>query len=281
MIIDPNCHLSKYTTIRLGGFCEGYFPENEKEFISIIQSFEEKGTPFQIVGRMSNVLPPDGRANKKIIFCEKLNDISYQGHSITLSPGVRFSRIIWRLHKDNKLFYPSLIGVPGMVGGMVYQNASCFEDEISSSFLSANIYSLEDRRVYRLNAKEMAFSYRTSILKQRKLVLLNATFSLQDGCAEQTIKNAVKKRRMTMPEGPSLGSVFLRKDNISVGFLLDRLGQKGREFGGIAVSQKHAGVLINKKNGTASDFKKAVIALQALIKEHYDFVPECEVEFLS
>ena len=281
MIIDNNCPLNMHSTIRLGGTCDGYFPENTKELTSLISKFREEGIEYCIVGRMSNILPTDEKAKAKVIFSDKLNDICYNGLSVTLSCGVRFSQAISRFSNDKKSLCPSLIGIPGMVGGMVCQNASCYDEEIASSFLYAELYSVTDNHIIRLNNEDMQFSYRTSILKTKKFILLNATFKVLDKDVRDIIHFVSEKRRKSMPLKPSLGSVFLRKDGISIGYLLDRLGQKGRRFGGISVSQMHAGVLINENHGTARDYRVAVSTLSELIFKTYGFIPEREVEFLS
>ena len=280
MFIDNNCLLSTHTTIRLGGRCHGFFPEKQEELVSLLSQFERQGTAYRIVGQMSNILPPDTYAQNKVIFTHKICDVKYQKDTITLSCGVKFSRLILGLCKDDKIFYPSLIGIPGLVGGMVCQNASCYGDEISSAFLWAELYSTKEKKIVRFDKSDMNFSYRSSVLKMRELVLLNATFAVRDGNASDIIKVAVQKRKAAMPQEPSLGSVFLRRQDVSIGYLLDRLGQKGRQFGGISVSKKHAGVLINHNGGTSSEYRLAVSVLQKLIQENYGFTPDTEVEFL-
>ena len=281
MLIDKNCPLSLHTSIRLGGLCEGYFPETESELISLLSDFETNGVPYRVVGRMSNILPTDHRAKQKVIFTERIKRVILKPGEVTLSCGVRFSRIIYALYKDKKMFYPSLIGIPGLVGGMICQNASCFGDEISSNFLFARVYSVHERKILSLNRDDMHFVYRSSLLKDRRCVLLDATFTISDGDATKTIHDAVRQRKSYMPEGPSLGSVFLRSNNCSIGLLLDRLGQKGRTFGGIAVSTRHAGILINTGKGTAKEYKEAVCDLQLLIQKNFGFIPQREIEYLN
>jgi UDP-N-acetylmuramate dehydrogenase len=230
---------------------------------------------------MSNILPTDTRPESKVVFCKKLSSYAIKGNQITLSCGVRFSPVVRMLQSDMKMFYPSLVGIPGTVGGMVCQNASCFDDEIASAFLQCRLLSLTDKRIIQLNREEMRFSYRSSILKDKRFILLDATFSLHDGDARSIMSRAIEKRKTVMPEGPSLGSVFLRENGISIGYLLDKLGQKGRKFGGIAISEKHAGILINQNKGTATDFKNAVSVLSDLIYQNYGFIPKLEVEYLK
>ena len=281
MIYINNYPLHTHSTIRLGGACEGYFPETECELIALIRTFEEDNIPYRIVGAMSNILPTDDKPKSNLVFCKRLCNVTYSGNKITLSCGVRLSRMIFRLAKEGKVLFPSLIGVPGLVGGMLVQNASCYDDEMASQFLSCRVYSITEKKIYRLTRKDMIFGYRTSILKKKPYILLDANFSVLDGDAIPRIHEVTQKRRKTMPEGPSLGSVFLRHNGMSIGYLLDKAGQKGRMFGDIAVSQRHAGVLINKGRGSARDYQGAVFHLSKIIEEHYGFKPICEIEFLS
>ena len=280
MIIDKQCSLAAHSTIRLGGVCEGYFPENEAELIGLVEEFENRGIEYLVVGNMSNILPTDGKASSKVIFCERIRDITVSFSMISLGCGNRMSSVILSLAKDQKVLLPSLVGIPGMVGGMVAQNASCFGEELASSFVYATLYSALDKKVIRLNREEMGFAYRTSILKREKMVLLNAAFDISDGNAISTIESVRKRRQATAPEGPSLGSVFLKHNDMSIGRLLDELKQKGRSFGGISVSRKHAGVLINSGCGTASEYKEAVFALQEIVRQNYGFVPQREIIYL-
>ncbi len=67
---------------------------------------------------------------------------------------------------------------------------------------------------------------------------------------------------------------------IAAGWLIDRLGWKGKEYGGAAVHEKQALVIINKNNARPGD----IIQLSKLIREdvmkHFDIELETEVVFV-
>ena len=285
MSLQPiaNFDFSCRSALRVGGKCEAYFPESNDELICLIDRFYKDRTPFKIVGRASNLLAKDGLLKTKVIFTDHLNAVSPIDNGVCLGAGTRFSRIIFRMAKEGKSLLPELIGVPGSVGGMVCQNASCYHREISDCFRSARVYDPEQKCVLRLSRDEMKFSYRDSILKKRDYILLDAEFSFLNNGSDpiSIIREVTKKRRARAPEGPSLGSVFLRHENRSVGELLDHLGQKGRRFGGISVSCRHCGVLINKNNATCEDYLYAVNLLSQLVFSQYGFMPKTEIELLE
>ena len=62
-------------------------------------------------------------------------------------------------------------------------------------------------------------------------------------------------RKEKQPYGEfSLGSTFKRGRGFAPAKLIDEFGYKGAWRGNIQVSEKHAGFLINKGEGTAKDF---------------------------
>lgn len=271
------------SSIHIGGRCEAYFPESEYELLCLIDHFYQKRCPFKIVGRASNILASDHQIKTKIIFTERLSRKELIPNGVRLQSGVRMSREIYRFSKLGKNLLAQLIGVPGSVGGMIYQNASCFGREIAECFLRARVYDYVKQKIYIFSREQMAFGYRDSALKHQPLVLLDADFRFLSDVFEpmNIIRDVTKRRKKHAPEGPSLGSVFLKHEGISIGYLLDMLSQKGRRFGSIMVSMCHAGVLVNTGRGTQKEFKEAISALSNLIYSHYGFYPKEEIEYLE
>ena len=71
-------------------------------------------------------------------------------------------------------------------------------------------------------------------------------------------------RKANQPlEYPSAGSYFKRPEGHFAGKLIEDCGLKGESVGGAAVSEKHAGFIINLGGATYSD----VLALEEKIKE--------------
>lgn len=285
MSLQPICAFpfSSHSSVRIGGSCEAYFPDSTEEFLLLLDRFYQSDQPFKVVGRASNILACDGEIRTKIIFTERLCSVVPILGGVRMQTGARMSRVIYQAAKENKALLPELIGVPGSLGGMVYQNASCYGRELSEGFLRARLYDLNRREVMEYSLDQMKFGYRDSILKHSNLVLLDADFRFleEEKDCMKTIREVTKKRRMCAPEAPSLGSVFLKHEGISIGLLLDRLSQKGRRFGQLMVSGRHAGILVNLGGATYKDFKDAIAELSRLIFIHHGFYPHCEIEFLE
>lgn len=73
-----------------------------------------------------------------------------------------------------------------------------------------------------------------------------------------------EKRRLKQPlEYPSAGSTFKRPEGGYAGTMIDQAGLKGLSIGGAAVSEKHAGFVINTGSATPED----IIALIEEVKK--------------
>ncbi|TAN57078.1 UDP-N-acetylmuramate dehydrogenase [Patescibacteria group bacterium] len=75
--------------------------------------------------------------------------------------------------------------------------------------------------------------------------------------------------------------VIIKNGYISAGFLIDRLGLKGKKIGGIQISEIHANFLINTGSATAED----VVIMMSLIKEkirnHFDIQLQEEIQTIG
>lgn len=73
---------------------------------------------------------------------------------------------------------------------------------------------------------------------------------------------------------------FSDKTSVPAGFLIDRLGFKGKKIGGAQISERHANYFINTGGASADD----VLVLTAMVKEkiqnHYGIFLEREIHLL-
>ncbi|MDR2091138.1 MAG: UDP-N-acetylmuramate dehydrogenase [Clostridiales bacterium] len=177
-------------------------------------------------------------------------------------------------------------GIPGTVGGGVYMNAGAYGGEIGRVLEFCDVLEVGSGRVIRLKNGESEFSYRSSVFQRRvgEYVVLRAYFALECGDAAK-IKdkmNEFKKRRAeSQPKEPGLGSVFKRIDGVIPAILIDKAGLKGYNIGGAAVSDKHAGFIINSRGASSSDFIALKERIKAVVYEKYGIKLVEEIEILE
>ena len=160
-------------------------------------------------------------------------------------------------------------------------NAGAYKQEVKDTLVSAKYLDENGNIVEKLN-DELELGYRTSMFENKPYIILEATFKLENGDAEEIEKKieemTISRREKQPIEYPSAGSTFKRKGDIITAKLIDECGLKGYTIGGAAVSLKHAGFIINKNNATAKD----VLKLVKLVKErvYAKFNIEIELEML-
>lgn len=135
-------------------------------------------------------------------------------------------------------------------------NAGAYGGEICQVCKQAAVMDMNGD-VSLLSSDEMGFSYRRSRLEEEPGIVLYADFSLTPKPAEQIkahMQELMVKRKTSQPlEYPSAGSAFKRPVGGYAAALIDQAGLKGFRVGGAAVSQKHAGFVVNLGNATAAD----------------------------
>ena len=140
----------------------------------------------------------------------------------------------------------------------------------------------EEGKVTELPAEELGLGYRTSIIPEKRYIVLGAVISLTEGKKEEIkaqMDDLRQKRVSKQPlEYPSAGSTFKRPEGYFAGKLIQDSGLKGFTVGGAQVSEKHSGFVINKGNATAADVMELIRQVTAKVKEDTGVTMEPEVK---
>ena len=129
------------------------------------------------------------------------------------------------------------------------------------------------------------FSYRYSIFKEKKAVIIGAKFRFKYGNKEEIEKrmkeNFISRKTKQPIEYPSAGSTFKRGKDFITAQLIDECGLKGLCVGGAQVSEKHAGFVINKGGATAADVIELMEIIKQKIYNKYKKEIELEIEIVG
>jgi UDP-N-acetylmuramate dehydrogenase len=172
--------------------------------------------------------------------------------------------------------------IPGTVGGAVYGNAGAHGGDTQGSLLVAEILQQgKDRQNW--PCKKLAYAYRSSILKRQNLqaVILSATFSCVPE-SPQTVQDQMQQythhRRRTQPPGASMGSMFKNPVGDYAGRLIEAAGLKGKQIGGVKVSDVHANFFVNTEHATAQDIWQLAQFVQEKVYQQFNVQLELEIE---
>ncbi len=259
------------------------YPKNRGELLCLLSFVHANGIPYKVVGNMSNILPPDGNWEICLISTKRLRAIYYEHDMAVAECGVPLS-LLCRTMPTYGLVPPSaLVGIPATVGGAVYQNAGAYGVCISDRLASVDLYDPREDRVVRVDRAQLSFSYRSSDISARGILLSAAITGAEGNVAEsQAAMHEVScRRRESQPSELSLGSVFLRVGDVSAAYYIETLGLKGYRIGGAVVSQKHAGFIINEGNATAKDFRSLIEFIRSRVGEQFGIALRTEIEIIE
>ncbi len=277
--------ISKNSSIKIGGIADiALLPDSSEKMKSVLSYMQCNGIEYCVVGNMTNLLPRDERYSRVLLLTSKLDRYFVAEKLCVAEAGVVFSGLISKLARISLGGAEELYGIPGSVGGMIYGNAGAYGKSIGSIVESAEVFDSSRLETVQLGSEDLNFAYRHSILKDRRYILLSATFRFKYAATEEIrrrIKFIIEKRRYSQPYGePSLGSVFLRCDGIPISKLIDDLGLKGYKIGGAKVSEKHAGFIVNAGGATSADVKKLIDFLKDQIYLKYGLYAKEEIEYM-
>lgn len=251
-----NFSLKNASTFKIGGECAlAVFPKNEKELISALRLLDSVNVRTEIVGRGSNLLFADGRLDMALIFTSAVAGVKINGTEVYAECGASLTALSHNCAKGGLSGLEFACGIPGSVGGAVYMNAGAYGKSISEVLVSSIAYDRKSGCVEEIF--EHNFDYRHSVYMDRDLVCLGARLKLQEGDPESIkASNAelLDQRRQKQPLNlPSAGSYFKRPEGYFAGKLIDDLGLKGTRVGDAAISDKHAGFIVNLGNASFDD----------------------------
>ena len=132
-----------------------------------------------------------------------------------------------------------------------------------------------------LDNDTMEFSYRSSIIKDRPFVAVQAQMKLTPAPKEEIfakMEELNQRRREKQPlEYPSAGSTFKRPEGHFAGKLIMDAGLRGLRVGDAQVSEKHCGFIVNIGHATAEDVCELMDEIRYRVKKQLGVSLEPEV----
>ncbi len=280
-----NIPLAPHSSFRIGGNGEiGVFPKNAEQLALCLSAARRYGLKCYVIGKGSNILFGDRLIEGVFVFTEELDRIEISGECVYAEAGASLASLSARAADASLSGLEFARGIPGSVGGAVFMNAGAYGGQMSDIITSTTALNTESGEITKIN--EHLFSYRESIyMKDPALVCLSAELRLRSGESREIIEKMreyTAKRREKQPlEFPSAGSYFKRPEGYFAGKLIEDCGLKGLCVGGAAVSEKHAGFVINLGNATATDVLELEKRVIDTVYEKFGVTLEREVRVIK
>lgn len=251
--------MSAHTTFKVGGNARVMaFPKSEMEAAEIIKCCNENNIRFIPVGNGSNLLVSDNGIDACVIcFGSDFSEIRLlDDETIFAQSGASLMKLC-RFALQNELSgLEFAYGIPGSCGGAAFMNAGAYGGEMKDVLYKCTHID-KNGLTGELSEADLNLSYRHSAYYDNGCTITGLYLKLKKGSSKAIkakMDELLQKRKEKQPlEYPSAGSTFKRPEGYFAGALIEECGLKGKSIGGAAVSEKHAGFVINKGGATCSD----------------------------
>jgi UDP-N-acetylmuramate dehydrogenase len=285
LTMQKNVSLKNRTTFKIGGRAR-YFIEtrNEKDLISAVSLAKRKNLPFLILAGGSNVLVSDKGFKGLVI---KIGDAgrNIKDAKITAGAGTNLGKLSGLAVKESLTGFEWTAGIPGTLGGAIRGNAGAFGKSMSQNVQSVRVFDARSGKIKILKNKDCRFSYRNSVFKKNKnLVILSAILKLKKGNKKE-IKNRIGKclnyRKKSQPLNfSSAGSIFQNPEGRFAGELIERCGLKGKRIGQARISKTHANFIVNLGRAKAKDVGRLIRLAKKRVKGKFGITLKEEIEII-
>ena len=282
--VERDYPLARHTSFNIGGPAEFFVEAVQPELL--VAECHRRGVPYLLLGAGTNVLVADSGVEGLVIRCVN-REWRVDRNRVFAQAGLKMMRLA-RICADHDLTgFEWAIGVPGTVGGAVYQNAGCWGTELVEVLSAAEGICADGRR-YHWSPADLELGYRTSALRAGSLhgaVVAGVWLDLRRGdgqAARRQMAHWVAQRTRTQPiRSKNCGSVFKNPTGDSAGRLVEAAGLKGAGEGAAQVSEQHANFIVNRGGAMAADVDRLIRRIQLEVLERFGVALETEVELVG
>ncbi len=265
--------LAYHTTFRIGGPAECLVvPSSVDEIVSCVRSCLAHGLPYRIMGLGSDLLVSDeGVDDVVILVADNVSDLSVGPDGLLCVQAGASNAYVAEVAASLGLSgYEFASGIPGTIGGAAIMNAGAYGGEFKDVCVGLRCVA-PDGSLVEVSAMEADWAYRHSMMDEAGYVVVEAVLQLTpdtENAIRERMADLAQRRSDKQPlDKPSAGSTFKRPEGYFAGKLIDDAGMRGHRVGDAAVSEKHAGFVVNLGHATAADVLGVIGEVQRRVKE--------------
>jgi UDP-N-acetylmuramate dehydrogenase len=279
--------LASRTSFGIGGPADFFVELSKPAAIEeTIDGAVERGIPYMLLGAGTNLLIADAGVEGLVVRVVN-RDHHIDGRVVRAGAGLKMMRLARLVAEAGLRGFEFAIGVPGTVGGAVYQNAGCWGKELREVLVEVDGF-MPGAGKTTWKPPDLKFEYRTSALRDGKLkggLVVEATIQLERGDGEEAkamMAKLTRERNETQPiKTKNCGSVFKNPPGDSAGRLVQAAGLKGAREGNAVISSLHGNFIINEGGATAVEVRKLIERVQVEVRRRFNVELETEVEMVG
>ena len=282
--------MNLHTTFKIGGPAKYFIrPKTEKQIIEAIKLCNKYKIPYFILGNGSNLLVSDSGYEGLIIQIKennfsKLEVIKKNENNYKLIVG---GGMLMRTLSIEACFLSltgleNIIDIPGTVGAGIIMNASFYDKGLRETLKKVKVIT-PNGKIEELNKNECRLYLRGSMLKDKKYIVIEATFELNKGDQiniQKTMTKNTKQRYNNQPMYFGSPGCFFVWEHQKYGSMFEKykkVNLVSYRIGNIMIYTYNISFIVNLGKGTASQVMEIVVYIEKIMKEKFNIKMRREV----
>ena len=281
-----NYSTAKYSWLKSGGkISQLYKIYNQIDLNNLFNKDDIKTKSILVIGNLSNTLiKDDGFKGIGIKLQGNFANIQINNDHMLVGSGVLDSYLSKFCYQKGVSGYEFLYTIPGSIGGNIFMNAGCYNQEIKDKLISVIYFDMNDNKIYEKNIKELKFDYRKGFQKINTIILYGK-FKISYG-DQNYIKSLMQEyetiRNQTQPQRVNCcGSIFKNPANQSAWKLIKSSIDESFYDGPIKLSKTHSNFFENDPNISANIIDSFISKIQKKVKDKYKITLEKELRIID
>src|SRR6266851_2083056 len=196
--------LASRTSFGIGGSAEFFAEMANPQAIEVaLEGCRLRAIPYLLLGAGTNLLVADAGVEGLVVRVVN-RDYEVEGTRVRAGAGLKMMRLARIVADAGLRGFEFAIGVPGTVGGAVYQNAGCWGKELREVLVEVQGF-MPTAGIKTWKPADLRFAYRTSALREGALkggLVIEATIQLERGDGEEAkalMAKLTRERGETQP----------------------------------------------------------------------------------
>ena len=281
-----NYSSAKFSWLKSGGkISHLYKIYNLDDLNKLFSQNEFKTKPLLVIGNLSNTLiKDDGFKGIGIKLLGNFTTVKINNDHILVGAAVLDNYFSKFCYQNSISGYEFLYTIPGSIGGNIFMNAGCYNQEIKEKLISVIYYDINEKKLCEKKISELQFQYRKGFQKNNTIILYGK-FKISHKNQED-IKSLMKEydniRKQTQPQKVNCcGSIFKNPENYSAWKLIKSSIDNSFYKGPIKLSKIHSNFFENEPNISANSIELFISQIQKRVKAKHNILLEKELRIID
>ena len=281
-----NYSSAKFSWLKSGGnISHLYKIYNLSDLNKIFRQNDFKTKPLLVIGNLSNTLiKDDGFKGVGIKLMGDFTNVQINSDHMLVGAAVLDNYFSKFCYQKSISGYEFLYTIPGSIGGNIFMNAGCYNQEIKDKLISVIYYDIIQKKIFEKNIDDLQFDYRKGFQKNNTIILYGKfKISYKD---QDHIKSLMQEydliRKQTQPQKVNCcGSIFKNPKNQSAWKLIKSSIDESFYDGPVKLSKTHSNFFENDPNISADSINSFISKIQKRVKDKHNILLEKELRIID